>query len=250
MGATTICFSAVTQEEAEGLRRELALPRDRVLALFVGRFLEKKGLRLMRELAVAHPAVHFVFVGQGRSTRERGSSRTLWCVLQYLRPSCAGLPGERRARPACRGGGTALVVQEACCSGVPVVVSREILDACPELAPFAYDAGKGGEQVSSTFATFLAQPRPAIARANVQRSLRACGHGSDAVTLMQRSSARSCCKALHVMDYLEMDVGQRTEVTPGRDRRETTGTSVKPPDRSGPSSLKHLNSDVASAPRS
>jgi glycosyltransferase involved in cell wall biosynthesis len=149
----------VAHEEAAALRRELALPLDGVLALFVGRFIEKKGLRLLRELATAQSSVHFVFVGSGPIDPRA------WNLPNVVVRAAVPQPSLRRYYQASDvlilpavGEGFPLVVQEACCCGVPPVVSREILDACPELAPFAYDAGEGGGQLSSAFDGFLAKP--------------------------------------------------------------------------------------------
>ena len=154
-------FHPVEDEEAVLLRRELALPLDGVLALFVGRFIQKKGLRLLRNLAAAHPSVNFVFVGGGPldpsawnlpNVVVRSAVPQAILARYYQASDILVLPAV--------GEGFPLVVQEACCCGLPVLVSREILDACPELAPFAFDAGEGGGALAATFAAFLAQPEP------------------------------------------------------------------------------------------
>lgn len=149
-------FHPVTHEEAAALRRELVLPLRGVIALFVGRFIEKKGLLLLRDLATAYPSVHFVFVGGG--PLDPGAWELPNVVVRSAVPQ-PSLPKYYQASdvlvlPAV-GEGLPLVVQEACCCGIPALVSREILDACPELAPFAFDAGEGAGLLPSAFGAFL-----------------------------------------------------------------------------------------------
>ena len=164
-GCDADLFLPVEREEAAALRRELELPTDGVIALFVGRFVEKKGIALIREIAAANPAVTFVFVGAGPLDP---SAWQLPNVVVHSAVAQASLPRFYQASdllvlPAV-GEGLPLVVQEASCCGVPVLVSREILEACPELEPFAYDAGEAGEDLSSAFATFLSQPETRVGR--------------------------------------------------------------------------------------
>lgn len=160
-GCDADLFHPAAPGQVGAIRRGLGLPVDGVLALFVGRFIEKKGLHRLRELALAHPAVHFVFVGQGLL------DPSTWNVANVVvrEPmSQAHLARYYRASdllllPAV-GEGLPLVVQEAMCSGVAPLVSREIIEACPELAPFVYDAGPGGQRLGVVFAAFLARAGP------------------------------------------------------------------------------------------
>jgi glycosyltransferase involved in cell wall biosynthesis len=174
-GCDSELFQPVSPEEAVALRRELELPPDGVLALFVGRFIEKKGLRLMRELATARPTVHFVFVGDGPL------DPNAWSLPNVVVRSAVPQSDLRRYYQASDvlvlpsvGEGFPLVIQEGCCCGIPVVISQEILDACPELGPYAHDAGEGGGQLVAAFAAFLAQPEPhdrVLERATFAREL-------------------------------------------------------------------------------
>jgi glycosyltransferase involved in cell wall biosynthesis len=135
--------------------------------------------------------VHFVFVGEGPLNPR------IWNVANVVvrEPvSHADLARYYRASdllllPAV-GEGLPLVVQEALCSGVPPLVSREVIEACPEMAPFAYDAGVGGDQLSSVFAAFLARPEPcerAHERAAFARSLWSWERCGDAYAEIFRS---------------------------------------------------------------
>src|SRR6516162_6075132 len=64
-GVDTERFHPVSAAERTALRARLGWPADRQVRLFVGRFVEKKGLPLLRRLAAARPQDLWVFVGWG-----------------------------------------------------------------------------------------------------------------------------------------------------------------------------------------
>jgi glycosyltransferase involved in cell wall biosynthesis len=119
-------------EEGRLLRAELGWPADRPVLLFVGRFVEKKGLRLLRVMAERVPEAEWVFVGWGPEDPSRWG-------LAHVR--CAGaLPQAQIARyyqaasllvlPSV-GEGFPLVVQEAMACGLPAMISTETAGGAP-----------------------------------------------------------------------------------------------------------------------
>ncbi|MCM2278543.1 MAG: glycosyltransferase family 4 protein [Oligoflexia bacterium] len=120
-------------EQGQAVRRELGLEPGKPVFLFVGRFVEKKGLNLLRELARALPSAQWLFAGWGPLDPES------WGLPQVK--VLRGLQGAAIARlyraadllvlPS-RGEGFPLVVQEALACGTPVLISTETAEACPE----------------------------------------------------------------------------------------------------------------------
>jgi glycosyltransferase involved in cell wall biosynthesis len=64
-GIDTDRFTPCTAAERRGARARLGYPEDRPIALFVGRFVRKKGLHIIEQLTRRFPELLWVFVGSG-----------------------------------------------------------------------------------------------------------------------------------------------------------------------------------------
>ncbi len=125
-------FRSLPDEGCRNLRASLGLPQDATIALFVGRFVRKKGLEILRYLAVRHPRVVWVFVGSGPEDPTIWGSTNVRVVGRVPQEQ---LPAFYQAADLLvlpsRGEGFPLVVQEALACGLGVLTTREVATACP-----------------------------------------------------------------------------------------------------------------------
>jgi glycosyltransferase involved in cell wall biosynthesis len=132
-GVDATLFTPPTPEARRAARASLGLS-SQPLFLFVGRFVEKKGLPLLRDLARARPDVVWLFAGVGpldpaawqlphvRVFRDRSGAslrELIWASDLLLLPSAPGSEG------------FPLVVQESLSCGLPALVSADIAAGYP-----------------------------------------------------------------------------------------------------------------------
>jgi glycosyltransferase involved in cell wall biosynthesis len=147
-GVDTTLFRLSTAEERSTARRALGIRPDARVVTYVGRFVDKKGLPLLRNLARRAPDVGWCFAGSGPSNPEtwrlpnvavvRGRKREgirelLWASDLLV------LPSESEGFP--------LVVQEALACGVACLVTSEIVEGFPPVHDVVWDEplGPGSE---------------------------------------------------------------------------------------------------------
>ena len=129
-------YRMATEAERANLRRECAMTPERLQLLFVGRFVERKGLAILRELAVAHPEWDVLMVGSGPidpvlwklpNVRVLGrKSRTELATL-YQAADALLLPSVGEGYP--------LVIQEALACGLPAFCGEDSAAADPNARP-------------------------------------------------------------------------------------------------------------------
>jgi glycosyltransferase involved in cell wall biosynthesis len=141
-GVDTDLYCPLGNAEAKhGLRREYDLPEDRRVILFVGRFVEKKGMRALEHMVRLRPEWTWVFAGWGpldprawkaENARVLPTLRGRSLAPLYRACDLLVLPSS--------GEGFPLVVQEALASGLPVVCGVETLGADPAMSAFVRGA--------------------------------------------------------------------------------------------------------------
>jgi glycosyltransferase involved in cell wall biosynthesis len=134
-GVDTRVFRPVPEQERRALRIELAGSAERPLLLFAGRFVEKKGLHLLRRLAEALPHARWLFAGWGPLDPERWNLPQVGVQRHVAHEALARLyqAADVLVLPSV-GEGFPLVVQEAMACGTPALVSDETAAGCPEAA--------------------------------------------------------------------------------------------------------------------
>lgn len=132
-GVDTGIFSPVGAGERRELRRRLGVPAEGPLLLFIGRFVEKKGLAVLEQLTARLPRAHWVFAGWG--PLDPGAwQRPNVTVLHKV--ESGDLPALYRAADLLvlpsAGEGMPLSIQEAMACGTPALVGAETAAGCPE----------------------------------------------------------------------------------------------------------------------
>ncbi|MBX9925436.1 MAG: glycosyltransferase family 4 protein, partial [Hyphomicrobiaceae bacterium] len=129
-GVDTATFNPGTPTDITEARQRLALPTDRPVALFVGRFVDKKGLHLIERIARREPGITFALAGWG-------TIDPLGWGLPNVRV-LSGLSGDSLAEAyrasdvfllPSTGEGLPLVIQEAMACGLPVICGAETATA-------------------------------------------------------------------------------------------------------------------------
>lgn len=121
-GVDQSVFNARPRSSRDETRARWSLPVDAPLAVFVGRFVEKKGLRILRLLAAQRPEVHFALLGQGTIDPREWGLENVHVLGQQPQESIADLyrAADMLLLPSV-GEGYPLVVQEAMACGLPVI---------------------------------------------------------------------------------------------------------------------------------
>lgn len=146
-------FHPVDDARRDALRAELGASRHTPVLLFVGRFVEKKGLPILQRLAERLPEARWLFAGWGPLDPE------LWQLphVAVLRGrSGAGLAPLYQAAdllvlPSV-GEGFPLSVQEAMACGTPALVGEDTAAGCPEAGDALLSERVGGADTAARWA--------------------------------------------------------------------------------------------------
>jgi glycosyltransferase involved in cell wall biosynthesis len=138
-GVDTASFFPVSEATRRRLREELGWPSGQPVFLFVGRFVEKKGLALLRELAERLTGCDWVFVGWGPDDPGRWGLPNVRCLGQLPQRAIARFyqAADLLVLPSV-GEGFPLVVQEAMACGLPPVITEETAGGAPAVAKLVY----------------------------------------------------------------------------------------------------------------
>ena len=152
-GVDTALFQPAADARRTALRRELGATPDAPLLLFVGRFVEKKGLPLLRQLAERMPQARWLFAGWGPL------DPAAWRLpnVQVLRGLSGGTlaplyqAADLLVLPSV-GEGFPLVVQEAMACGTPALVGEQTASGIPAAAGLLAAERLGGSDDAARWA--------------------------------------------------------------------------------------------------
>ena len=144
-GVDTQRFRPATAEERRAHRLRLGVPADKPLLLFLGRFVEKKGLPVLRELAQRVPHAHWLFAGWGPLDPASWRLPNATVVHSPATEELSALyqAADLLVLPSV-GEGFPLSVQEAMACGTPALVGEDTAAGCPEAGEALLSERVGG----------------------------------------------------------------------------------------------------------
>jgi glycosyltransferase involved in cell wall biosynthesis len=131
-GVSTNRFHPVRSEERQRVRATFGWPADKLVMLFVGRFVPKKNLALLRKMAAHFPAVDWMFVGWGpENPASWGLANVHCCGAVDQRDMPAYYQAADLLVLPSVGEGFPLVIQEAMACGLPALISADTAAGVP-----------------------------------------------------------------------------------------------------------------------
>jgi len=149
-GVDSDAFKPAPSGERQQLRVKLGVPGAKPLLLFIGRFVEKKGLPLLQELTERIPHAHWLFAGWGPLDPGAWSRPNVSVVHRPASDELAALyqAADLLVLPSV-GEGFPLSVQEAMACGTPALVGAETAAGCPEAGELLLREVVGTEQAAA-----------------------------------------------------------------------------------------------------
>lgn len=132
-GVDGTIFREVDANARQQLRSVLGVAGDQLVFIFVGRFVSKKGLPVLRELVMAFPEVLWIVAGHGPLDPEQWRLSNLRVIRGARGAGLARLyaAADLLLLPS-KGEGFPLVVQESMACGTPVMVGEDTAAGCLE----------------------------------------------------------------------------------------------------------------------
>jgi len=185
-GVDTEVFQPASAAERDVARARFDFQTTERVALFVGRFVEKKGVALLGETAAKRPDLTFAFAGWGVLDPAAWGLPNVRVFSDLAGPGLAELyrASDVFVLPS-QGEGFPLVVQEALACGLPVVCGDESTTADAEVAPFLIGVDVTGTaqdvapRIGAALDQALRQPADGAARAAFVRARYAWSAAAD-----------------------------------------------------------------------
>jgi len=159
-GVSSDTFHPIDDDQRRHLRARFGWSEDKCVILFVGRFVEKKGLPILHSLAKQFSACEWVFIGWGPDDPRAWNLSNVHCVGSLPQREIADY---YRAADLLIllsvGEGFPLVVQEALACGTPVMISDDTACGMPDIGNVAWVTSLHEAVVANLIRDLLASPK-------------------------------------------------------------------------------------------
>jgi glycosyltransferase involved in cell wall biosynthesis len=168
---TELFHPAADTSEKALVRKQLGLAADRPIALFAGRFVEKKGLSALRRAAALGPEIDWVLAGWGTLDPMQWGLSNVFVRSGLDQASLAPLyrASDVFVLPSV-GEGFPLVLQEALASGLPSVCGAETAEADDRLAGLVRPVALNAADPAGAATAVLRAVRESIAQSTPEQS--------------------------------------------------------------------------------
>ena len=155
-GVDAQTFVPADDARRQATRAALGIAKDEPLLLFVGRFVEKKGLDLLRQVAQRLPHTRWIFAGWGPIDPARWNLANVAVHGKLERQALVPLyqAADLLVLPSV-GEGFPLVVQEAMACGAPALVGDETAAASPSAERLLLHESVQGDDTSARWSARL-----------------------------------------------------------------------------------------------
>ena len=152
-GVDTALYHPAASTERRELRERLGLPAEKPLLLFAGRFVEKKGLHVLRELAQRMAQAHWLFAGWGQLDPASWRLSNVSVVHSATSAQLSALyqAADLFVLPSV-GEGFPLSVQESMACGTPALVGEDTAAGSPEAGDALLSERVGGADTAARWA--------------------------------------------------------------------------------------------------
>ena len=153
-GVDSALFHPADDAQRRAARVRLGIADEAAVCLFVGRFVEKKGLKLLHQVLPLTPDIDWIFAGHGPLAPPGSARVRILDSLSHVQLAELYRAADLLVLPS-QGEGFPLVIQEAFACGLPALVSDCTAAGCQQARPLLSELPVTGENLAARWQAAL-----------------------------------------------------------------------------------------------